>query len=74
MATSSVKGALGRILSIREGRSKTESKIRQAKNVLKHVRIAKATTGHEHNVHVKKAMKLHKKYRSIMECLLESWM
>ena len=41
---------------------KEQSIIRKVKNVQKHLNIAKATHGHESNVHVEKAGKLIKKY------------
>lgn len=42
--------------------SEGQSLMRKIKNVNKHIRIAKATSGHEYYIHMKKAAKLIKRY------------
>lgn len=41
--------------------------IRRQKNVNKHLRIARATTGHESRVHMQKAETLLSKYEALIE-------
>lgn len=41
--------------------------IRRQKNVNKHLRLARATTGHESRVHMQKAETLLSKYESLIE-------
>jgi len=45
-----------------ELRNKVKKNVLKTRNVNKHLRIAKATTGHEQEVHLAKAEKLTKRY------------
>jgi len=49
--------------SMMNGGGKVHSARKRASNVNKHIRIARATTGHEQEVHVRKAQKLIDRYR-----------
>lgn len=54
---------LSDILAMKKNtQSNIDRKRTQNKNVQKHLRIARATTGHEKEVHLAKAKKLSKKY------------
>ena len=51
---------------MRAYRNNNQSDFRRHKNVEKHLRIARATTGQESEGHYSKAAKLHKKYHGIV--------
>jgi hypothetical protein len=50
------------IKTLAQFRSQRQSAIKKQKNIEKHLRIAKATKGHEQQVHINKVIKLSQRY------------
>lgn len=58
---------MGTLEQIKEHQRVHYKAIRRQKNVNKHLRIARATTGHESRVHMQRAETLLSKYEALIE-------